>query len=71
MKRRGTAPFGVRLQGRMSRLSGMSSGKRRAWGVGLVLFFVVMIGMIAWSQWYATHVNVPRYQAENARGNRR
>ncbi|MHB8147726.1 MAG: hypothetical protein ACYDGM_10775 [Vulcanimicrobiaceae bacterium] len=46
----------------MSRYSGMSAGKRRAWGIGLVLFFLVMCGMIAWSQWYAVHVNVPRYE---------
>jgi len=46
----------------MSRYSGMSPGKRRAWGIGLVLFFVVMCGMIAWSQWYAVHVNVPKYE---------
>lgn len=51
----------------MSRFSGMSAGKRRAWAIGLILFFVVMVGMIAWSQWYATHVNVPRYQAESRR----
>ena len=46
----------------MSRYSEMSAGKRRAWGIGLVLFFLVMCGMIAWSQWYAVHVNVPRYE---------
>lgn len=49
----------------MSRFSGMSQRGRRAWGVGLILFFVVMIGMIAWSQWYAIHVNVPRYEARD------
>jgi hypothetical protein len=25
----------------------------------------VMCGMIAWSQWYAIHVNVPRYNAQH------
>lgn len=42
----------------------MSAGKRRAWGIGVIAFFVVMIGMIAWSQWYAIHVNVPHYEAQ-------
>jgi hypothetical protein len=28
----------------------------------LIVLFVVMCGMIAWSQWYAIHVNVPMYQ---------
>ncbi len=42
----------------------MSPGKKRAWGAGLIVLFVVMIGMIAWSQWYAENVNVPRYQAQ-------
>jgi hypothetical protein len=27
-----------------------------------------MCGMIAWSQWYAYNVNVPRYQAKHAGG---
>jgi len=49
----------------MSSFSGMSPGKRRAWGVGLILFFVVMCGMIGYSQWYAYHVNVPRYEQLN------
>lgn len=46
----------------MSRFSSMSKGKRRAWSLGIVLFFLVMCGMIAWSQWYAIHVNVPAYK---------
>lgn len=41
----------------------MSPRARRTWGIGILVFFVVMCGMIAWSQWYAVHVNVPRYQA--------
>lgn len=41
----------------------MSPEARRRWGIGIVLFFVVMCGAIAYSQWYAVHVNVPRYQA--------
>lgn len=46
----------------MSRYSGMSLQKRRAWGIGLALFFVVMCGMIAFSEWWAYHVNVPQYE---------
>jgi hypothetical protein len=41
----------------------MSPQKRRAWAVGLILFFVAMCGMIAFSQWWAYNVNVPKYQA--------
>jgi len=26
---------------------------------------VVICGMIAWSQWYAIHVNVPMYEAHH------
>lgn len=29
----------------------------------LLLIFILMCGMIAYSQWYAVHVNVPRYEA--------
>jgi len=43
----------------------MSPRARRAWGIGIVIFFVVMCAAIAYSQWYAVHVNVPRYQAEH------
>lgn len=42
----------------------MSPKARRGWAIGLVVFFVVMCGAIAYSQWYAVHVNVPRYQAQ-------
>ena len=45
----------------------MSPSKRRAFGIGMIMVFGVMLGLIAWSQWYAEHVNVPRYQAQNAR----
>lgn len=44
----------------------MSPEARRAWGIGIVVFFVVMCGAIAYSQWYAIHVNVPRYEAQKA-----
>jgi hypothetical protein len=50
----------------MSRFSGMSPRAKRAWGIGLILFFILMIGLIAYSEWYAYNVNVPRY--EHARG---
>ena len=39
-------------------------GSRRALAV-LLFLFIVMCGLIAWSQWYAIHVNVPRYQAQH------
>ena len=42
----------------------MSSKTKRAWGIGVLVFFLVMCGMIAYSQWYAYNVNVPKYQAE-------
>ncbi len=35
---------------------------RRGWAIALGLLFLVMCGMIAWAQWYALHVNVPRYE---------
>ena len=37
----------------------MSPKARRNWGIGILVFFIVMCGMIAWSQWYAYNVNVP------------
>lgn len=46
----------------------MSQSQRRAWGIGIVLFFLVMCAMIAWSQWYAVHVNVPAYQKSHGQG---
>ncbi len=49
----------------MSRFATMSPRARRAWGVGMIAFFVVLIAGIAVSQWYAEHVNVPRYEAMN------
>jgi hypothetical protein len=50
----------------MSRHSGMSPQARRAWGVGILIFFVIMVGMIAYSQWYAYHVNVPAYEKKHS-----
>lgn len=46
----------------MSRYSGMTPRAKRAWGIGLVLFFAVMCGAIAFSEWWAYHVNVPAYE---------
>lgn len=40
----------------------MPPRKRRAWEIGLTIFFIVMCGLIAYGQWYAVHVNVPKYQ---------
>ncbi len=48
----------------MSRFSTMPPRARRAWGVALIAFFVLLIAGIAISQWYAEHVNVPRYEAQ-------
>lgn len=42
----------------------MSPQKKRAWGIGVLVFFLAMCAMIAYSQWYAYNVNVPKYQAE-------
>jgi TRAP-type C4-dicarboxylate transport system permease small subunit len=44
----------------------LSPKARRAWAVGIVAFFVVLCGMIAWSQWYAIHVNVPKFEHARA-----
>ncbi len=50
----------------MSRFSGMSPGKRRMWGFGVIGFFVVMCGLIYFSTWWAYNKNVPAYQKSNA-----
>jgi hypothetical protein len=34
----------------MSRYSGMSRTARRAWGIGSILFFILMCAMIAYGQ---------------------
>lgn len=49
---------------RMSRFSTMPPRARRAWGIGMIAFFVVLLAGIAISQWYAVNVNVPRYDAK-------
>jgi len=40
----------------------MSPRARRAWAIGLVAFFILMVAGIAVSEWYAYTVNVPKYQ---------
>lgn len=50
----------------MSRFSGMTPRAKRAWGIGLILFFIIMCGAIGFSEWWAYHVNVPYY--EHGRG---
>lgn len=49
----------------MSRYSGMTPRAKRAWGIGLILFFAIMCGAIAFSEWWAYHVNVPAYEHKN------
>jgi hypothetical protein len=44
-------------------MSRMSPRARRRWGIGLVVFFVVMCAAIAASEWYAYSHNVPYYQS--------
>ncbi|MDQ2662818.1 MAG: hypothetical protein M3Y18_02145 [Candidatus Eremiobacteraeota bacterium] len=44
----------------------MTPRTRRAWEIGVTIFFVVMCGLIAYGQWYAVHVNVPKYHRQNA-----
>jgi len=50
----------------MSRFAGMSPAKRRLWGYGLIAFFVLLIGLIGFSQWWAVNKNVPAYERANA-----
>jgi hypothetical protein len=51
----------------MGRYSGMSPRARRAWGIGLIVFFILMCGMIGFSEWWAYNVNVPAYEAKHHR----
>ena len=34
----------------MSRYSGMTPRAKRAWGIGLIVFFLLMVGFIAYGQ---------------------
>jgi hypothetical protein len=40
----------------------MSPRAKRNWGIGLIIFFVILFGMVGFSQWWAYHVNVPAYE---------
>jgi len=46
-----------------ARSRGLLPLSRRAWGIVLTFLLVIMCVLIAWGQWYAIHVNVPRYQS--------
>jgi hypothetical protein len=46
----------------MSRNGGISPRIRRAWAYGVLVFFLVLCAGIAVSQWYAEHVNVPKFR---------
>jgi hypothetical protein len=48
----------------MSRDRGISPRAKRVWAVGLLVFFLVLCAGIGVSQWYAEHVNVPKYQRQ-------
>lgn len=50
----------------VSRYSGMSPKAKRNWGIGLIVFFVILFAMVGYSEWYAYNVNVPAY--EHAKG---
>ena len=52
----------------MSRFSGLTPRAKRAWGIGLILFFILRIGMIGFSEWWAYHVNVPAYEHAHTSG---
>ncbi len=49
----------------MSRYSSMAPAAKRAWGLGIIVFFAIMCAAIAFSQWWAYHVNVPAYERSN------
>jgi hypothetical protein len=53
---------------RMSRYTGMSTKAKRLWGLGLILFFILLCGMIGFSEWWAYHVNVPYYERTHVPG---
>lgn len=48
----------------MSRYSGMSAGTRRTLGIAAIAFFLLMCGLIGFSEWWAYHVNVPAYKRQ-------
>lgn len=40
----------------------MSTTKRRIWGIGVIVFFGIMCGLIYFSTWWAYNKNVPAYE---------
>jgi hypothetical protein len=51
----------------MSRYGRMSPRSRRAWGIALLAFFLLLCLGIGVSQWYAENVNVPKYERQLGR----
>jgi hypothetical protein len=49
-------------RGPMSRYPSISPRAKRNWAVGLIVFFLIMCGAIAFAQYWAYHVNVPAYE---------
>jgi hypothetical protein len=60
-------PVGSSLaSGEPSRRREPPGPRRRGWFLAIVVaLLALMCGMIAWSQWYAIHVNVPKYRAHH------
>ncbi|MBV8490523.1 MAG: hypothetical protein JO199_08340 [Candidatus Eremiobacteraeota bacterium] len=48
----------------------MTPRARRTWAIAGTALFIAMCAAIAWSQWYAYHVNVPACQRHIAAGER-
>jgi hypothetical protein len=55
----------------MSRFRNLSPRARAAWTYGLIAVFLLMCALIAAGQWYAIHVNVPRYERLQQANDRR
>jgi hypothetical protein len=49
----------------MSNSAGMSPKARRAWGIGIIVFFIVLCAAIGFSEWWAYTYNVPHYESLN------
>jgi len=59
-------PRGGRENADMSRQPGMTLRARRAWAIGLIVFFFILFGTIGFAQWWAYNKNVPAWQRVNA-----
>lgn len=61
-------PVGSRLpSGPPSEEGPPEESRRRGRALAIVIALLAVIcGMIAWSQWYAIHVNVPKFEAREA-----